>query len=96
MGVIINHTHCIMCGVITYLCPNVTKLGFSLWMHPANAKRCYIVTSSLIVWEHSQNGPRNPEAGLANLFYIFQVIHYPMFHRYTKLPPKCTLFYHFL
>ena len=31
--------------------------GSFLWMHSANKGRCYIVTSSLIGWVHSQNDP---------------------------------------
>ena len=31
--------------------------GIISWMHPANKRRCYIVTSSLIGWAHSQNDP---------------------------------------
>ena len=31
--------------------------GIILYMHPANERRCYIVTSSLIGWVHTQNDP---------------------------------------
>ena len=31
--------------------------GIILWMRPANERRCYIVTSSFIVWAHTQNDP---------------------------------------
>ena len=30
--------------------------GFILWMHPANERRRYSVTSPLIGWAHTQNG----------------------------------------
>ena len=33
------------------------KAGIVLWMHPANERRRYIVTSSLICWVHTQNYP---------------------------------------
>ena len=31
--------------------------GIILWMHPANEKQRYIVTSPLIGWPHTQNDP---------------------------------------
>ena len=31
--------------------------GITLWMHPANEKRRYVVMSSLIRWAHTQNKP---------------------------------------
>ena len=34
-----------------------TYSGIILWMHPANERRCYNVTSSLIGCVHSQNNP---------------------------------------
>ena len=34
-----------------------SKSGIILWMHPANERWCYIVTSSLIGWVHAQNDP---------------------------------------
>ena len=38
--------------------PNITSNAGSLvWMFPANERRCYNVTSSLIGWVHSQNDP---------------------------------------
>ena len=33
------------------------KPGIVLWMHPANERPRYNVTSSLIGWAHSQNDP---------------------------------------
>ena len=38
------------------LCAAVYKAGIILCMRPANERRCYIVTSSLIRWGHTQNG----------------------------------------
>ena len=35
----------------------LTLSGIILWMRPANERRRYIVTSSLISWAHTQNGP---------------------------------------
>ena len=34
-----------------------SQAGIILHMHPANERRHYIVTSSLIGWEHTQNDP---------------------------------------
>ena len=34
-----------------------TVSGIILWMRPANERRCYIITSSPIGWEHTQNDP---------------------------------------
>ena len=33
------------------------KTGIILCLHPANERRRYIVTSSLIGWVHTQNDP---------------------------------------
>ena len=40
--------------------PVYLRLAFAeiiLWMRPANKRRGYFVTSSLIGWAHSQNDP---------------------------------------
>ena len=37
----------------------ISNSRFILWMHPANERRRYIVTSSLIGWVHSQDDPCN-------------------------------------
>ena len=37
-----------------------TVPGIILWMRPANERRRYNVTSSLIGWAHSQNDPCSP------------------------------------
>ena len=35
----------------------IYNAGIILWMHPANKRWRYIVTSSLIGWAHTQNDP---------------------------------------
>ena len=39
--------------------------GINLWMHPANKKWCYILTSSLIGWAHTQNNPFSTGVNIA-------------------------------
>ena len=43
-------------GVVALHIPS-WRPGIILCMRPANERRCYIVTSSLIGWAHSQNDP---------------------------------------
>ena len=38
----------------------ISSSGIILWMHPANERWRYIVTSSLIGWVHTQNDPCIP------------------------------------
>ena len=54
----VDHRAMLQCGS----CDHVTVLimgpsGIILWMRPANERRRYIVTSSLIGWAHTQNDP---------------------------------------
>ena len=44
-----------------FLMPHLISPGIILCMHPANERRRYIVTSSLIGWVHTQNDPCIPE-----------------------------------
>ena len=44
-----------LCGVLL----SFGTTGIILCMRPANERRCYIVTSSLIGWAHTQNDPWN-------------------------------------
>ena len=50
---------CIVSRPPNYLCSSIilvsTFAGIILWMHPANERRRYIVTPSLIGWAHKQN-----------------------------------------
>ena len=45
--------------------------GIILCMHPANQRQCYIVTSSLIGWAHTQNDFRACITGFPITLYIF-------------------------
>ena len=47
----------ILCATITVYSMNILMAGIILCMCPANERRRYIVTSSLIGWAHTQNDP---------------------------------------
>ena len=53
-----NHVH-IFTALLRSLCTwqHNWNVGIILCMRPANERRCYIVTSSLVGWAHAQNDP---------------------------------------
>ena len=51
------HQH-LTCCITHYQLPNIIRAGIILCMRPANERRRYSVTSSLIGWAHTQNDPR--------------------------------------
>ena len=66
-------------GVMWWVNCQLEHSGIILYMRPANERWCYIVTSSLIGWEHRQNDPsilwngldlRNPGVEVTQVRFI--------------------------